>query len=161
MKRLVTVMGVLILMMSPATPAQAKPAVTTFNTDFGVISVTSIPLPKAGACANVPIKMDVRNMAKIPTLGGIKISLRSEFGNLVGYDEWGSVGPGQTQQPNGIYTVNLPVCGKDSVWTHSSGNRKQALQSVRLKESYFLSFDTWLYSNPLGSEIYTFLPRKK
>ena len=150
-----------IVLFSIAAPAQAKPTVTTFNTAFGIVSVTSIPLPKAGECANVPIQMDVRNTAQIPQLGGMTIKLKSQFGNLVGYEEWGSIGPGEAAKPNGVYTVNLPVCGKDSVWTHSSGNRKQALQSVRLKETYELSFDTWLRGVPLGSSEYLFLPRKK
>lgn len=130
----------------------------SFKTDFGFITTQSVDAPKAGQCVNIPISMDVRNLAPVGSFG-MTVRLISEFATVMGYEEISTdeaiVYPYTITSP-GVYDVSLKVCGDPHKWTHASGNRTEDVQPVRTDERLALVFYRWLGDVQLGSEEYFF-----
>ena len=138
---------------------EKQPQAVEFKTDFGIVTTQSVAPPTPGQCVNVPISLDVRNMTPV-TAFGMTVEMVSEYGSVIGYEEFSgrdSTQPGLVLGPAGVYQVSLPVCIEAHSWTHASGNRKEAVAGFKADESYTLKFATWLYSNPLGEGEYAFL----
>ncbi len=151
MKRLLAVVVIALLSIGVVGPAYAaKAKATKFQTEFGYVTVAPTKLPKPNTCTNMKITLDIRNMTKV-TGWGMTIKLLSDFDNLVGYEEFEGFPAGTTTlKPAGIYVVNLPICRKPHVWTHSSGNRHQDIETVKAGEDYTLEFAQWYSKYPLG-----------
>lgn len=131
----------------------------SFKTDFGIVTTQAVRAPKSGECTNVPITLDVRNLAPIGSFG-LVVGLVSEFGSYVGYEEVSTspqvVYPYNITQP-GVYYMSLKACGDPHSWTHVSGNRQQAVSGVRPDEQVFLAFSSWLSERRLGLKTYSWL----
>lgn len=137
---------------------ERAPKAVTFKTEFGIVTAKVIAPPKTTSCVAVPISMDIRNMGKVSGFG-MTIQLVSEFGNVVGYDEFLGMDmaqPGVVLKPNGVYPVTLNVCGQQHEWVHTSGARKVTVSAYKGDESLTLTFTQWLYKTPLGSMPYAF-----
>ena len=138
---------------------QEVPQAVSFKTEFGFVTAQPVQAPKPGQCVNVPITLDVRNLAPIGSFG-LTVRLISEFGSVYGYEEVSTspdiVYPYMITQP-GVYELPLKVCGDAHTWTHVSGNRTQAVEGVRADEQLSLAFYRWLSNRPLGAANYSFI----
>ena len=142
-----------------SSPAGAKPApvkVAAIQAPWGFVNAREVKPPVGTACVTVPVVVDVRNGSGFPWTG-IIISLRDEFANTVGYQEFRFNQPLSQPAPLGKNATTLEVCGSAHNWTlPPNGVRGVKLAPYVKGATYFLGVRNWADSSGLTYENATY-----